>query len=378
MTWPDEVGHFSTNETRRPNFELLVSRIGEAMRSASLVVMLAMSTGGLVGCVSQDDPVVAQERGHLLLAAGRLEDAVFAYRDALEREPNNADFQLDLALALHASGQHGEAIEQLNSLLEANPAASRARVTRGRWHLEQGRLDEAAVDFQRSIVAAPMEAGTYVWRAALFLRTGDLDRAKEDVQVAEGLAPGDPEVLAIRGKVAAADQQFDDGVRWLSEALRSDPRLVPALVWRAETWTSLGKAELAQADWDRAREIDGKMTDGLASKEIRVLKPAIATAPTEHRPAANAALEAEGFRDVEWVSFERAFARRANEKWLILVKRANRGVASLSADEVAAMKTHGERVALVLLDANDAKSVELTAPWTPNVLTPTAFEASIE
>lgn len=112
----------------------------------------------------------ARERARAHLRAGRIEDALAAFNEALRLDPHDG------------ASYHGRS------------EAFRAR----------GELERAEADLNEAIRCHPRLAAAHLERAALRLRRGRPKLALEDVSRALELRPGDPVALALRAQAAAA------------------------------------------------------------------------------------------------------------------------------------------------------------------------------
>lgn len=78
-----------------------------------------------------DDAVTHYNLGLLLATTGRLDEAVAAYRKALERDPQNSNARVNLAAALARRGNVAEAIAELERVVAADPEHALAQANLG-------------------------------------------------------------------------------------------------------------------------------------------------------------------------------------------------------------------------------------------------------
>jgi tetratricopeptide (TPR) repeat protein len=88
-----------------------------------------------------DDAVTHYNLALLLATTGRLDEAVAAYRKALERDPQNSNARVNLAAALARRGDVADAIVELERVVVADPEHALARANLGL--LLAGRGDRA-------------------------------------------------------------------------------------------------------------------------------------------------------------------------------------------------------------------------------------------
>jgi SpoVK/Ycf46/Vps4 family AAA+-type ATPase len=104
--------------------------------------------------LSPENAPLRRHLGDLLSAAGRHEEAVEEYREALVRDPSD-ELRLSLARAFLSLGRTGEAAVLVDVVLEGGPSAA-ALVLKSRLLLNEGDLDGAR-DAYRQAVAVDVE-----------------------------------------------------------------------------------------------------------------------------------------------------------------------------------------------------------------------------
>ena len=145
--------------------------------------------------------------------------AIEDYRRALAANPNHARAQLGLAQALYEQGDLAEAITEFEKAHRLDEASARdgliaARLALGRQLEEDGRDEEAIVQYERLLALAPNDEEVQgrlldIWRrrAETRLANGRLKEALGAYQRALALRPGD-EVLTE--KIAVAERRWQE------------------------------------------------------------------------------------------------------------------------------------------------------------------------
>ena len=157
----------------------------------------------------RDAPAVASQLaavGQMLIAQGRVEDAVDELRAAIDRMPTDPVVQTDLALALWRLGESRAAVAVLTGLLEAdggNPVALRAR---GEILADLGEARRAMLDLNR--VTLQERPSTRAARGLALAELGDQPAANLEVDDAVTEAPRNGTVLlyAARAKALNGDE----------------------------------------------------------------------------------------------------------------------------------------------------------------------------
>jgi len=102
--------------------------------------------------LSPENAPLRRHLGDLLAAAGRHEEAVAEYREALVLEPSD-ELRLVLARAFLSLGRTGEAAVLVDVVLEADASSAAALLLRSRLLLNEGDLDGARDAYRRAVAA---------------------------------------------------------------------------------------------------------------------------------------------------------------------------------------------------------------------------------
>jgi len=87
------------------------------------------------------------------------------------------------------------------------------------------------------------------------MQSGQLLEADRQLDRADALVPGDPDVLQLRGALALRRQQFEEAVRLLSEALKLDPDQPATLNNLAEANREMGRPSEARGQLEKALKL---------------------------------------------------------------------------------------------------------------------------
>jgi tetratricopeptide (TPR) repeat protein len=159
-----------------------------------------------------------QQSRRALRAAGRLDDAVARYQQALAIKPDFASASYNLANALLEQGKAGDSVESFRRSLESNPKSVEAQTT------SASRSRTAATPPARSPNSAPPWPSTTDSVHAhrnLGNMLVDADRRAEGMahlERAAQLAPSEPEAIYDIGTILLQDQNFR------AAAARFEPR----------------------------------------------------------------------------------------------------------------------------------------------------------
>jgi len=167
-------------------------------------------------------PELYNNLGVLLRAAGRLEEAIGAYREAIALAPAHRNAHFNLANALHASGRPAEAVARYREVVRIAPGDAQGWAGLGSALLDAGRAGEAKSALEHSLRLAPevpytlnelglvhTDLGEFEEAARCFRRV--LERDPADARACLNLVrtrriedPEDPDVARIERAARAA------------------------------------------------------------------------------------------------------------------------------------------------------------------------------
>ncbi|XP_057709808.1 dnaJ homolog subfamily C member 3b [Corythoichthys intestinalis] len=202
-----------------------------------LCVILDFQIDGVLGA-TRGEIEHHLEMGRKLLAAGQLAEALTHYHSALEVDPKNYLTYYKRAAVFLAMGKSRSALPDLTAATQLKPDFFAARLQRGNILLKQGNVQEARNDFETIIRQSP-EYGEVREQLA---RTRDLEELQEDARAAyhQGdysgaisllervveISPWDPEMRELRADCYLRTGDPQKAIQDLTPAtrLRSDNR----------------------------------------------------------------------------------------------------------------------------------------------------------
>src|SRR5262249_788168 len=178
-----------------------------------------------------DRPAVRQNYGKLLRDMNRLQESEKELRLALSQtDAQDARTRTSLALTLVRLGKTTEPGPLVADPLRIDPKDPQPLAAEGLLQAAEGRLDEAAHSLEA--VADGGDADTRIELARVYLRRGDMARARAAVDAVLAVNPGHPWALAVLGEALVRQGQRDEGLTVLRRAVAARPR-------RPEAWLSL-------------------------------------------------------------------------------------------------------------------------------------------
>jgi protein O-GlcNAc transferase len=140
-------------------------------------------------------PNEANDQGLSLLQAGRLEEALAAFDQALARDPSLAAAWNNKGLALNGLGRLEEALAGFARAAQLAPASASPLSNHGEILRQLRRYEEALVSFSRALAIDPGDAGALINRAAALTDLRRIDLAITDYTSVLARNPGLPQAL---------------------------------------------------------------------------------------------------------------------------------------------------------------------------------------
>jgi tetratricopeptide (TPR) repeat protein len=127
----------------------------------------------------------------------RPRDAVEALREAVKREPNNADLPYLLSLAQAEAGDTKGTEESLLAAIRLDPNHARAHYNLGLLYNSQGKRADAIVALRKAVQLDPLDPAPPYALATIHLQLGQREAAAEAAREALRRNPGSAEAAAV-------------------------------------------------------------------------------------------------------------------------------------------------------------------------------------
>ena len=241
-----------TRRTRRPSFwriALLVILIGAALYINQVVVP---ATPPLF--VPTPTPTQSPEsfvtQAQEAYRAGKLTQAIEAYKDAIGSDPANPSNYVELARLQVFAGDYDEAIINSQNALLKNPNNPTAHAVLGWAYGFQEKFAEAELEINKALALDPNNAQAYAYLAEILMNQGDYglyDRAAEVSKRALELDPISLEAHRSRGIVYLNTQNLEQAINEFEQALAINKNIADLHLYMGVTYKALG-------DYDKAQE----------------------------------------------------------------------------------------------------------------------------
>ena len=187
----------------------------------------------------------AQAVGHH--QAGRLDEAVAAYRQLLALKPELAAAHYNLGNALWGQGRPEEAEASYRRALVLEPGLASAHNNLGLVLYEQGKLDDAVACYRKALALEPDYPEALSNLGAALCRRGALDEGEASIRRALAVKPGFAGALENLGALLKDQGRLADSATVYRQLLQIRPRDIDALNALARVLAVQGDAASALA-----------------------------------------------------------------------------------------------------------------------------------
>jgi tetratricopeptide (TPR) repeat protein len=163
-------------------------------------------------------------RGDLLVAAGRVPEAIEAYKKAIEQQPDYMQPYFSLAGIFLRSGEAEKAIAQYQAALAQDPARADAHMILGSIYEQRRQMDLSEQHYRQALTINPdfvPAANNLAYLLADQKR--DLDEALTLARKAKAKLPDDPGVMDTLGYVFLRKGLVDSAIGELRESAAKLP-----------------------------------------------------------------------------------------------------------------------------------------------------------
>ncbi|MCA2230156.1 tetratricopeptide repeat protein [Nonomuraea aurantiaca] len=197
--------------------------------------------------------VVRANRATLLRRSGRAGEALVDLDYVVENDPHVTEYRVDRAIVLHGMGRHQEALEELTFAVEHCIAVPEAYYNRAVLQLEQGEQTGAIDDLRSALRLDPGDHQTVLLYIETLIAADRFDDARRVLDEQPALDVDDG-MTALRARLATSDGNAASALTILDEAIDRMPDSTSLRVERSSVLYELGRLADALADLDAVVE----------------------------------------------------------------------------------------------------------------------------
>jgi predicted Zn-dependent protease len=182
-----------------------------------------------------------------LTRSGKAPEALRLLGQADQTLPKNREVLLAKATTFEIAGQASDAQRALDEIQKLWPEWPAAWVARGVILANQKNFEAAREALENAVALGAHSPETRFYLADCELRAKRAAAAEAAIQPALDLAPDDPWVQELGGRIAMEKRDYATAVKRLSEAVRLRPNFGQAHIGLAQAYTALGRKQEAQS-----------------------------------------------------------------------------------------------------------------------------------
>ena len=203
-----------------------------------------------------EQPALHNLRGAILARLGDTEDAVRAFRTALEQEPRYSEALGNLACVLTDREQHDEALACYRELAQRRHLDADGYIGLGRALRAARRFEEAADAYRRSIALRPINVDAYNNLGNTLNELGRHQEAIEAYESALGIDAGHRETLLNYAQSLLGLGRLHAALSMFTDYLKLEPRNTTALRGLAGVLMTLKQRTAAAERYEELLRID--------------------------------------------------------------------------------------------------------------------------
>jgi tetratricopeptide (TPR) repeat protein len=181
--------------------------------------------------VTRDNFVAYSNLGVALADAGKLPEAISAYKESVRSQPLFADAHYNLGTALmDMPGRQAEAIQEMQTALKLDPSNAKARNNLGKM-LAQGTAPAQSLvsNFEAAVHGDPNQVEAHINLANALAQEGKLEDALREYQVALRLDPSRAIThVNLANALASMPGKRDEAIAEYRAAIKIEPNLAKA------------------------------------------------------------------------------------------------------------------------------------------------------
>jgi putative PEP-CTERM system TPR-repeat lipoprotein len=180
--------------------------------------------------------------------------------DACDQTKPYTDQELvQRAKDFQAQGKPDSAVIELKNALQRNPKNAEARWRLGEIYTQLGLGEQAELELKRASDQGVDDEALKVPMGQALLLQGLYKRVMEEIQPGPKSPPGEiSKILEIQGRAQLGLLHLEDACKLFAQSIDKDPQYVPAYWGLARCAAARGKLDKARAELDKAVKLDEK------------------------------------------------------------------------------------------------------------------------
>jgi len=221
----------------------------------------ALNEAGQASFLAPRNAAVQVAVGRIFEQAGNLDQAVTAFKKAMEADPDYVPARVSLVQGLLYRGKPDEALPEAKKLADAYPSNGEAQLMYGRLLLQKGEFVVAVQPLEKASQGLPGSAEAHAFYGTALQYSGDSAGALEAYRKAVTLAPNNASYRSTYGLLLGIADKYDEAVKELTQVVNS-PNYKDTAGWTNLGWVyrnmEPSKPDEAVKAYTKALELDAK------------------------------------------------------------------------------------------------------------------------
>jgi len=173
--------------------------------------------------VTPDDEKTLNNLGIAFQAMGRYDETIDCFNRALQVKPKYVDTYYNLGWIFELQGKFDEAIKYYRDALGINPGYAKAHNNLGKLLSQQGKVNEAMEHFRIALELKPEYADAHYNIGCVLQSQGRVEEAISHYYEALRITPNDADAHTNLGVALATKGRLDEAVEHYKQAMEIDP-----------------------------------------------------------------------------------------------------------------------------------------------------------
>jgi len=226
-------------------------------RAGILLVVCAILAGITLRLEHQRSYLIHAQRGSMLLAQGKYDEAIGELQLTLRQRPDDSGARLELAHAYFDKGQYDQALSEAKRVLAADPQNSDALYYLGFIYIKEKLPQQAQTTFTKLLEQDSSQSGAHYGLGMALAEQGNDQAAIEEYKKTISMSPGFEGVYYNLGLSQSKVHLYDDAIAAFRKELQIADDYETELAL-ADAYEAKGLSTEADAARQRAEQLKGK------------------------------------------------------------------------------------------------------------------------
>ena len=232
-------------------------------RTIAILFMTALLIGSLASCSQNDQALVTEAKQYQ--QKGDIKAAIIQLKNALQKNPDNAEARYLLGTIYNATGDPKSAEKELRRALNLGMSPARVLPDLGQALLAQGQFQQV-LDETKQISGEKESPEISSLRGNAYLILGKIEESKASFERALKNKPDFPAALIGLAKHALVERNMDAATRFSEKAIAKNPQNIDAWLFKADLLRAQGKIGPALAAYDQTLKLQPDNVSARISK----------------------------------------------------------------------------------------------------------------